>query len=129
MLQLWTSGAPDRELSEAKAIREPPENLAPFVCFASGMENEPMEHRSQAGQPPETHQEVLEQSLSAQALSANSTTTQEAVLQGKCVIDCGATKSLGSIHALEQVVRKAEDLGLGSGTAQRIHACPPCTSM
>ena len=43
--------------------------------------------------------------LQACAEGPGSLTTAEAVAEGKAIIDCGATKSLGSAHALEQVMR------------------------
>ncbi|CAE7036286.1 RE1, partial [Symbiodinium sp. CCMP2456] len=63
----------------------PPENMAPFVCYAGYQEDNPEQ----------------------QALAVNAPTTQEAILQGKCVVDSGATKSLGSVKALEQVMNRA----------------------
>ena len=44
-----------------------------------------------------------------QALAAEMTTTQEAIMQGKCVLDSGATRSLGSARAIEQVMRLSAD--------------------
>ncbi|CAE6958729.1 GIP [Symbiodinium sp. CCMP2592] len=99
-----------------KPPQKPPENMAPFVCFAGDVESEPT---STEAPGPHGRNEGLEQSLSAQALSASTITTQEAVLQGKCVIDSGATKSLGSILALEQVVRNMDGAVNHVDTADR----------
>ena len=57
---------------------------APFVCYATEPGSEQAYHSTDSSSPP---------------------TTMEAVGQGKCVLDCGATKSLGSVYALEQIMR------------------------
>ena len=68
--------------------KKEPDAQAPFVCYATaGVVTE------------EPHQ----------ALATESPTTQEAVMQGKCVLDSGATRSLGSAHAIEQVMRLSSD--------------------
>ena len=64
----------------------PLENMAPFVCYAGYQETTVTEE---------------------QALTTSRPSTQEAILQGKCVVDSGATKSLGSIKALEYVMQQA----------------------
>ena len=61
--------------------RKEPES-APFVCYAG---------------EPELQQEP-EQAL------GTSLPTAEAIAQGKCVVDCGATRSIGSVKALEQLM-------------------------
>ena len=63
--------------------------MAPFVCYTDGVGEERF---SQA------HLGVAE-----------APTTAEAVAEGKAIIDCGATKSLGSVHALEQVMRLSQN--------------------
>ncbi|CAE7220198.1 RE1 [Symbiodinium sp. CCMP2592] len=79
--------------------KKEPDAQAPFVCFAT------------AGVVTEEDD---------QAFSVEAPTTQEAVLQGKCVLDSGATRSLGSAHAIEQVMR------LSSGAVSHIDVgdCP-----
>ena len=57
---------------------------APFVCYATETGSEQAYHSTDSSSPP---------------------TTMQAVIQGKCVLDCGATKSLGSVYALEQIMR------------------------
>ena len=59
--------------------------MAPFVCYTDGVGES--------------------FALQACAEESGSLTTAEAVAAGKAIIDCGATKSLGSVHALEQVMR------------------------
>ncbi|CAE7560862.1 unnamed protein product [Symbiodinium microadriaticum] len=72
--------------------KKPPDAMAPFVCYASaGVVTE--------DQTEQTHQ----------ALAAEVPTTQEAIMQGKCVLDSGATRSLGSARAIEQVMRLSAD--------------------
>ncbi|CAE7944132.1 GIP, partial [Symbiodinium necroappetens] len=78
--------------AEGADYKKPPDAMAPFVCYASaGMVT---------GSPTEETQ---------QALAAEMTTTQEAIMQGKCVLDSGATRSLGSAQAIEQVMRLSAD--------------------
>ena len=72
--------------------KKPPDAMAPFVCYASA--------GVVTGSPTEETQ---------QALAAEMTTTQEAIMQGKCVLDSGATRSLGSARAIEQVMRLSAD--------------------
>ena len=60
---------------------------APFVCYATEQNAEHAYHSQEPGTP---------------------LSTQEAVGQGKCVLDCGATKSLGSVHALEQIMKLSQ---------------------
>ena len=67
--------------STAASSRREPES-APFVCYAGGPEG-----RAE----PES------------ALGTN-VPTADAIAQGKCVVDCGATRSIGSIKALEQLM-------------------------
>ena len=59
--------------------------MAPFVRYTDGVGEEKM--------------------MQAHLGIAEAPTTAEAVAEGKAIIDCGATKSLGSAHALEQVMR------------------------
>ena len=56
--------------------------MAPFVCYAEG----------------------LEEALAA--VPSQGPTTQEAVARGCCVIDGGATRTLGSVRAVEMVLKK-----------------------
>ena len=59
--------------------------MAPFVCYTDGVGEE--------------------QLMQAHLGIAEAPTTAEVVAAGKAIIDCGATKSLGSVQALEQVMR------------------------
>ena len=68
------------EIPQASAVE-----MAPFTCYAQ--DSEPME-----------------EAWSAQG-SAHRPSTGDAAAAGKAVIDCGATKSLGSVQALEQLMR------------------------
>ena len=68
------------EIPQASAVE-----MAPFICYAQ--DSEP-----------------VEEAWSAQG-SAHRPSTGDAVAAGKAVIDCGATKSLGSAQALEQMMR------------------------
>ncbi|CAE7735180.1 RE1, partial [Symbiodinium sp. CCMP2456] len=61
--------------------------MAPFICFA---------------------QDEVEAAWATQEAQANLVTTAEAVSSGKAVIDCGATKSLGSVEALEHMMRLSQ---------------------
>ena len=71
--------------------------------------------RSKAEIPKASQANVAESEESAtftfftdQALTADAAflTTTEIVDQGKAVIDCGATRTVGSVHALEQVMQE-----------------------
>ena len=73
---------------------------APFVCYAHTTEG------------PETfsgfaQMDVLEQAFHVQ--DGEGLTTQEAVDRGLCVIDGGATQTIGSVHALEAVLRHNQE--------------------
>ena len=59
--------------------------MAPFVCFAQDHSQEEMAWHA--------------------VTAARKVTTQEAMASGKAVIDCGATKSLGSVRALENLMQ------------------------
>jgi len=63
--------------------RKEPES-APFVCYA--------------GDPEPTDR--------IESAMGTSLPTAAAVAQGKCVVDCGATRSIGSIKALEQLTSR-----------------------
>ena len=65
--------------------------MAPFVCYA-----EP---------------QGVEEALHAEAESFDKATTAEAVRAGKAVVDCGATRSLGSVFALERVMELSKNVG------------------
>ena len=62
--------------------------MAPFVCYVEESTTETAWH---ATAPEENEIKI---------------TTTEAVEQGKAVIDCGATRSLGSVYALERVLHQ-----------------------
>ena len=68
------------EIPQASSVE-----MAPFICYA--------QERS-----------VGEEAWSAQ-MPASKPSTSDAVAAGKAVIDCGATKSIGSVQALEQLMR------------------------
>ena len=74
------AACPAQQPQQSKVDKE----HAPFVCFAQTTEQEEAFNLSDPVEAP---------------------TTREAVGQGKCVLDCGATKSLGSVHAIEQIMR------------------------
>ena len=63
--------------------------MAPFVCYAEGTDKE--------------------FALRAGTEDSPAPTTQEAVNEGKAILDCGATKSLGSVYALEKVMRLSQN--------------------
>ncbi|CAE7653012.1 unnamed protein product [Symbiodinium sp. CCMP2592] len=71
----------------AKPRADPPagKQMAPFVCYAEDY--------------------YAEEALHAEADPLPKATTAEAVEQGKAVVDCGATRSLGSVYALEKVMQ------------------------
>ena len=89
-----------------KATANVTQEEAPFVMYANTME----EHSSMYVEDPKA-----EAAWSAQDLQS----TAEAVDQGKCVIDSGATKSLGSIYALAKLM--ANNLATkGSAAVQQV---------
>ena len=59
--------------------------MAPFICFAQ--------------------EESMDEQAWATERAPEKPTTSDAVAAGKAVIDCGATKSIGSARALEQVMK------------------------
>ena len=69
----------------APAPKHEKKEMAPFVCYVC--------------EPEET-----ETAWHAEALQVTAPNTTEAMLQGKAVVDCGATKSLGSVRALERIM-------------------------
>ncbi|CAE7205299.1 unnamed protein product [Symbiodinium sp. CCMP2592] len=73
---------------QCTAPAKPKENrteMAPFICFADEGCSELALHAQQK-------------------MSPRPITTSEAVMMGKGVVDCGATKSLGSVLALERIM-------------------------
>ena len=80
--------------------------IAPFVCYADTPEGIPTLWQDPAGTPcicftTSNH----EQALQLNNPGSPQLTTPEAVDCGKAIIDCGATKSLGSVYALEKVMQ------------------------
>ena len=63
--------------------------MAPFVCYTDGVG------------------EGMAMQVDPDPLEAPS--TADAVAEGKAILDCGATKSLGSVYALEQVMRLSQN--------------------
>ncbi|CAE7746229.1 unnamed protein product [Symbiodinium necroappetens] len=84
--------------AEKPKAKSNPTAQAPFVCYCD------------------------EASLIAESQELPS--TAEAIAQGNCIIDCGATKSLGSVYALEQVMRLSSVPISAGGRAGhlRVHA-------
>ena len=81
----------------AKSNKPPEKESAPFVCYAGEPENE----------------RVTEAAL------GTGVPTSLAMQQGKCVVDSGATKSIGSVAALEQLM-KQNLLHSGSNGVDRV---------
>ena len=70
---------------------------APFVCYANG---EPTDSETFSGY---AQADMEEKAFSVQNMEGG-LTTREAVDRGLCVIDGGATQTIGSAHALEAVM-------------------------
>ncbi|OLQ14375.1 hypothetical protein AK812_SmicGene1548 [Symbiodinium microadriaticum] len=87
-LRCGQSGHKAAECPAAKPQAAQQKEMAPFICFA---------------------QEDREIALELHEAGPNLISTAEAVTSGKAVIDCGATKSLGSVEALEHVVRLSQN--------------------
>ena len=87
-LRCGQSGHKAAECPAAKPQASQQKEMAPFICFV---------------------QEDRETALELHEAGANPISTAEAVTSGKAVIDCGATKSLGSVEALEHVVRLSQN--------------------
>ena len=81
------ANCPDRDKAAHAAQEE-----APFVCFVE----EKFEDAWAV--------EMTEETIDAEAWAAEVTTAQ-AVEQGKCVIDPGATRTLGSVSAVEKIMQ------------------------
>ena len=77
------ANCPEKEAAAHQAQEE----SAPFVCYAEDFYVEPEDQAR-----------------------ATEVTTAQAVEQGKCVIDCGATRTIGSVKAIETMmaIRKEE---------------------
>ncbi|OLP98934.1 hypothetical protein AK812_SmicGene18559 [Symbiodinium microadriaticum] len=94
------------------------EETASFICYAEGMISEEPEVIQEDF--PETRTRPPQQTASAEtkafigyledaAPEAESAmvagiSTSEAVAQGKAILDCGATRSIGSVYALERLM-------------------------
>ena len=78
---------PDRQDRAHHAQAEGNNAEAPFVCLAEG-----------------TGEVLVAAGDEAQALKAGGLTTKEVMEQGKAILDAGATKTLGSVRALEQLM-------------------------
>ncbi|CAE6969386.1 RE2 [Symbiodinium sp. CCMP2592] len=74
---------------------------APFVCYHDKIP-EDYEHVNGFAQGPET-ESATEAALSIMGAGAG-LTTQEAVSQGLCVVDGGATQTVGSVAAVEAIL-------------------------
>lgn len=85
-----TSNCPKTSSSASASVAE---QSAPFVCFAEGNHSGQQAYQVELGH-------VKNEALTAMNLP----TTQEVVEQGKAVLDGGATKTLGSVHALEKIM-------------------------
>ena len=82
-----TSTCPKKNSSTSAHVVDAPEAEAPFVCFT------------------QTDSSPTMTSTSAEANLVNGlVTTREAVEQGKAIIDGGATRTLGSVQAVERVM-------------------------
>ena len=81
--------------------------MAPFVCFTSTPDAERSQDQGLEGSPCVcfTCDPSFEQALQSGQMPEAFMTTSEAVNMGKAIIDCGATKSLGSVYALEKVMQ------------------------
>ncbi|CAE7511973.1 unnamed protein product, partial [Symbiodinium pilosum] len=81
--------------------------MAPFVCYTSTPDAEQSQDQGLDDSPCVcfTCGPSLEQALQSGQMPETSMTTSEALNMGKAIIDCGATKSLGSVYALEKVMQ------------------------
>ena len=88
--------------------------MAPFVRYTSVPDEMPGVEATWDGSPCVcfTSAPDVEQALQIGVSTVNSVSTPEAVSMGKAIIDCGATKSLGSVYALERVMQLSSN-GVG----------------
>lgn len=82
-----TSACPKKTSSTSAHVVDAPEAEAPFVCYAQDA-------------PSATLTSTSDEALLVNGL----VTTREAVEQGKAIIDGGATRTLGSVQAVERVM-------------------------
>ncbi|CAE7681801.1 RE2 [Symbiodinium sp. CCMP2456] len=76
---------------------------APFVCFQDLAENNREPHMN--GFAQDLHDEQTEAALSAE-VPGDGLSTWEAVKQGMCVVDGGATQTVGSVTAVEAILQQ-----------------------
>ena len=75
------------------------DQAAPFICFAGEPDANMIENDFM------TEDVAMTAEAYGTTMTSSPPTTRDAVMQGKAVIDGGATKTLGSVVALEQVMK------------------------
>ncbi|CAE7662420.1 RE1 [Symbiodinium sp. CCMP2592] len=81
---------------------------APFVCYSGAVETETVINEDEegfAGYADHGGDGPLNEALSAEG-NSEGITTAEAVTRGYCVVDGGATQTIGSVVAVESVLRQ-----------------------
>ena len=107
-----TSDCPQKERDQERTLEA--EELAEFtyfndpmdVCVASDQDdgNNTDDHNQRPANEQHLDDKLVEASYTAWASSR--VTTEEAIRQGKAVLDPGATKTMGSVHAVESFINR-----------------------
>ena len=123
---------------------------ASFICFSEHLEEKPGLQEAPIG--IDFQEDVMENQVTPQETNSMETeiaaflqdddheavdgeayatgiTTHQAVQQGKAVLDCGATRSIGSVKALEQLMAVNMATYMGThGSSKWISRTAPCSA-
>ena len=105
----WNGAAAGQADLAVRSGMAAPSQDEPITCLKCGQKG----HRAAQPRSPKLLAKNLKAPLSCAMRTrfqepSNPPLTMEAVSQGKYVLDCGATKSLGWVYALEQIMRLSQ---------------------
>ena len=124
------ANCPNKKTAALATTSETSEQHAPFVCFSESAEASKEQTPTEAnfaGFALQTNEDTVQEALSAEN-NQEGISTAEAVKRGTCVIDGGATQTIGSVTAVEAVLQQNR-LKHGSSRLHGVETENPTTAL